>query len=84
MMGGIGAALIVVSAVSPILVLPRLFDLYSARAKIAISGSTIEISTSRAIYTLNKGGIDISEHYSSEQKDNIKAKVCVYGKIKDI
>jgi hypothetical protein len=35
MLGGIGAALIVVSAVSPILVLPRLFDLYSTSAGLA-------------------------------------------------
>lgn len=32
MLGGIGALLLVVSAVSPLLVLPRLFDLYSTSA----------------------------------------------------
>ena len=41
MMGGIGAALIVVSAVSPILVLPRLFDLYSTSAGLASPFSTV-------------------------------------------
>ena len=41
MLGGIGAALIVVSAVSPILVLPRLFDLYSTSAGLASPFSTL-------------------------------------------
>jgi uncharacterized membrane protein len=35
MLGGIGALLLVVSAVSPLLVLPRLFDLYSTGAGVA-------------------------------------------------
>jgi uncharacterized membrane protein len=37
MLGGIGALLLVVSAVSPLLVLPRLFDLYSTGAGVASS-----------------------------------------------
>jgi hypothetical protein len=52
MLGGVGAALIVISAVSPILVVPRLFDAYSTSAALASPFSTVLglAGLARAVY----------------------------------